>query len=126
MPVLGVDEVDGNNYLLVANNGKMFDVNNVRSILNVGVSTKSAYNYTIGKFGIGFKLAHRLVGKENGLDELIYKNYGPILFSWGNSEIKELAAIQENPELVPINQELSKLYETEVEVLNIPQMNHGS
>jgi hypothetical protein len=42
------------------------------------------------KFGIGFKLAHRLVGKENGLDELLDKNYGPLLFSWKNGELKFL------------------------------------
>ncbi|KAA6340818.1 RecBCD enzyme subunit RecD [termite gut metagenome] len=89
--IWGKDETDGNHYLLVANNGKMFDLNNIRSILNVGASTKTADSQTIGKFGIGFKLAHRLVGKDNGLQELIYEHSGPILFSWKNYEIENLS-----------------------------------
>lgn len=84
------DEVDGNYYLLVANNGSMFSVENVRSILNVGSSTKSSDNDTIGQFGIGFKLAHRLVGKDNGLEELIGEQSGPVLFSWKNYEIQNI------------------------------------
>ncbi|TCD28642.1 hypothetical protein EZ456_04430 [Pedobacter psychrodurus] len=87
--IWGQDE-DGKYYLLVLNNGKTFDFPSIRSILNVGVSTKKAEDHTIGKFGIGFKLAHRLVGKDNGIDELLNKNYGPILFSWQNSDIKQL------------------------------------
>lgn len=89
--VWGKDEVDGNHYLLVANNGKMFNLDSVRSILNVGSSTKSNDSHTIGKFGIGFKLAHRLVGKDNGLHELINEHCGPVLFSWKNYEIEQLA-----------------------------------
>ncbi|MBB2147372.1 AAA domain-containing protein [Pedobacter gandavensis] len=87
--IWGLDD-DGEHYLLVLNNGKTFDFPSIRSILNVGVSTKKAEDHTIGKFGIGFKLAHRLVGKDNGIDELLNKNYGPILFSWQNSDIKTL------------------------------------
>lgn len=90
--IWGADEVDGQDYLLVANNGKMFDVDNVRSILNVGASTKSSDQQSIGKFGIGFKLAHRLVGKDNGINELLTDFSGPILFSWKNNEIGQLAA----------------------------------
>lgn len=89
--VWGKDEVDGNHYLLVANNGKMFNLDSIRSILNVGSSTKTNDSHTIGKFGIGFKLAHRLVGKDNGLQELINENSGPVLFSWKNYEIEQLA-----------------------------------
>ena len=89
--VWGKDDIDGNHYLLVANNGKMFNLNSVRSILNVGSSTKTNDSQTIGKFGIGFKLAHRLVGKDNGLHELISENSGPILFSWKNYELEHLA-----------------------------------
>lgn len=88
--VWGKDEVDGNHYLLVANNGQMFNLDSIRSILNVGSSTKTNDSQTIGKFGIGFKLAHRLVGKDNGLQELINENSGPILFSWKNYEIEQL------------------------------------
>ncbi|MGY3214481.1 AAA domain-containing protein [Mucilaginibacter sp. HD30] len=98
----GKDELDGNSYLLVANNGNMFDADAVQSILNIGVSTKAADNYTIGKFGIGFKLAHRLVGKENGLDELLNNNYGPILFSWQQAE-PLLFTVQ--PEVEPTSQQ---------------------
>ncbi|MCB9190298.1 MAG: AAA family ATPase [Flavobacteriales bacterium] len=87
----GKDE-DGHNYVLVANNGAMFDSDSIRSILNVGSSTKTSDTRNIGKFGIGFKLAHRLVGRDNGLDELFSDNAsGPILFSWTNGEIEELA-----------------------------------
>lgn len=100
----GKDEVDGNTYLMVANNGAMFNMDSIRSILNVGVSTKSTNNFTIGKFGIGFKLAHRLVGKENGLDELIHQNYGPILFSWKNNEINRLGDFVEKPVVTPCEQ----------------------
>ena len=90
--VWGKDEVDGNYYLLVANNGDMFTPNSIRSILNVGSSTKNADSQTIGKFGIGFKLAHRLVGKDNGLQELINENSGPLLFSWKNYELEKIAS----------------------------------
>jgi hypothetical protein len=101
----GKDEVDEHTYLLVINNGEMFTMDSVRSILNVGVSTKSGENYQIGKFGIGFKLAHRLVGKENGLDELIYENYGPILFSWSNNEIDQLPNLIKHPDVTPAQQD---------------------
>lgn len=93
--IWGQDEIDKNYYLLVANNGKMFNLDSIRSILNVGSSTKTADSQTIGKFGIGFKLAHRLVGKDNGLHELINENSGPILFSWKNYEIEKLAVSDE-------------------------------
>ena len=103
--VWGTDEVDGNKYVMVANNGEMFNFNSIRSILNVGSSTKTADSQNIGKFGIGFKLAHRLVGKDNGLDELLGKNSGPVLFSWGNNEIAELA---ESNEIKPENIEFAE------------------
>ena len=74
-----------NDYFLAFNNGSQFDFEGIRSILNVGVSTKSQDSSNIGKFGIGFKLIHRLVGEKSGLEEL--KNLsGPILFSWGSAE----------------------------------------
>jgi len=72
-------------YFIAFNNGSQFNFEGIRSILNVGVSTKSQDSSSIGKFGIGFKLIHRLVGEKSGLEEL--KNLsGPILFSWGKSE----------------------------------------
>ncbi|WP_316795456.1 AAA domain-containing protein [Pedobacter agri] len=90
--IWGQDPVDNNHYLLVANNGEMFTPNSIRSILNVGSSTKNADSQTIGKFGIGFKLAHRLVGKDNGLQELVNENSGPLLFSWKNYDLQYLAS----------------------------------
>jgi superfamily I DNA and/or RNA helicase len=73
-------------YFLAVNNGKQFDFEGIRSILNVGVSTKSTDSSNIGKFGIGFKLIHRLVGENSGIEELTEKLYGPILFSWGEHQ----------------------------------------
>ena len=100
----GEDPIDGNNYLLIANNGEMFNFDSVRSILNVGSSTKTSDSQNIGKFGIGFKLAHRLVGKENGLVELLSSQpSGPILFSWENREIMKLAQEVVVPEPTDIN-----------------------
>ncbi|MBT7618896.1 MAG: sensor histidine kinase, partial [Calditrichaeota bacterium] len=96
----GSDSESGDDYLLVANNGEMFSPEQIRSILNAGSSTKSGSD--IGKFGIGFKLAHRLVGKDNGLDELLDNQQpsGPILFSWGNGEIDRLL---KSPDLEPVD-----------------------
>ncbi|MBX7205296.1 MAG: AAA family ATPase [Bacteroidia bacterium] len=111
----GKDELDGNEYLLVLNNGKQFDFASVRSILNVGVSTKSSEEHTIGKFGIGFKLAHRLVGKDNGLEELLNKNYGPVLFSWKNSELKALFSLN-GEEIQPTPQQYKSVSPTEWEI----------
>jgi hypothetical protein len=43
------DDDTGEEYLLVANNGNMFDADSIQSILNIGVSTKASDSYTIGK-----------------------------------------------------------------------------
>lgn len=85
------DETSGNDYLLVMNNGEMFSPASIRSILNIGSSTKANSADKIGQFGIGFKLAHRLVGKDDALDELVNNLNGPILYSWKNNEIKEFS-----------------------------------
>lgn len=70
-------------YLLVINNGKAFSLEGVKSILNVGQSHgKDNDPDKIGRFGIGFKLVHRLVGKSNGLKELTEDYCGPQMFSW--------------------------------------------
>jgi len=68
-------------YFLAVNNGDKFDLEGLTSILNIAQSTKHSAT-SIGRLGIGFKLAHRLVGKGNGVDELVYGNKGPIMFSW--------------------------------------------
>ena len=73
-------------YLVVLNNGDVFDLDGICSILDIGASTKFGNADTIGQFGVGFKLAHRLVGEDAGLEELLQDNKGPILFSWDNKE----------------------------------------
>lgn len=87
---------DKNNFIVI-NNGKKFDYNGIKSILNFSQSTKSNDENSIGKFGIGFKLIHRLVGdrikgedEENGLNAIINKYKGPILFSWDDSYLEKL------------------------------------
>jgi hypothetical protein len=87
---------DKNNFLVI-NNGKKFDYNGIKSILNFSQSTKSNDENSIGKFGIGFKLIHRLVGdrikgedEENGLNAIIHKYKGPILFSWDDFYLEKL------------------------------------
>lgn len=74
------------NYLIVINNGSVFSKDGVKSILNIGQSFGKQDPDKIGKYGIGFKLVHRLVGKSSGLDELLNVDKkghrGPILFSW--------------------------------------------
>ena len=69
------------NYFLAVNNGRPFSQVGLRSLLNVGQSPKKSASF-IGRFGIGFKLVHRLVGKSDGNYELLNENKGPILFSW--------------------------------------------
>ena len=73
----------------VINNGSKFSIENVRSILNFSQSTKSEKDNKIGRFGVGFKLIHRLVGKESGIDEIIDQYKGPVLFSWDNFYLKK-------------------------------------
>lgn len=68
-------------YFLAVNNGEAFNQKGLRSLLNVAQSTKSD-STQIGRFGIGFKLVHRLVGKGDGMQELTQDYKGPILFSW--------------------------------------------
>lgn len=72
-------------YFLAVNNGKHFTLNGLRSILNVAQSNKSDSSQ-IGRFGIGFKLVHRLVGKGDGMEELTKQYKGPVLFSWSKKE----------------------------------------
>jgi len=77
------------NYLLAINNGEVFTKNGIKSILNIGQSYGKADPGKIGRYGIGFKLVHRLVGKSSGLEELLNvdrKGYrGPALFSWSHN-----------------------------------------
>lgn len=74
-------------YFLVINNGDTFTNDGVKSILNVGQSHgKDDDPDKIGRFGIGFKLVHRLVGKSNGLKELTEDYAGPQMFSWTDKQ----------------------------------------
>ncbi|PKQ68073.1 DUF3883 domain-containing protein [Raineya orbicola] len=68
-------------YFLAINNGEPFDLNGVKAILNIAQTTKKSCD-KIGRFGIGFKLVHRLVGKNEGTNEIVHLYKGPILFSW--------------------------------------------
>jgi len=70
-------------YLLTINNGSVFDKGGIKSILNIGQSYNKKHDPDkIGRFGIGFKLIHRLVGTSSGLDEIIKDYKGPQLYSW--------------------------------------------
>ena len=69
-------------HFLAINNGEMFSEGGIESILNIGQSHGKKTGDTIGRFGVGFKLVHRLVGISDGLDEIVNKGAGPILFSW--------------------------------------------
>lgn len=82
-------------YFLAVNNGAKFSVEGLTSILNIAQSTKHDSS-CIGRLGIGFKLAHRLVGKGNGVRELVHGNKGPIMFSWDKaSQLRELMSLEE-------------------------------
>lgn len=97
-------------YFLAVNNGTKFSLDGISSILNIAQSTKTTSS-SIGRLGIGFKLAHRLVGKGNGTHELVHGNKGPIMFSWDkpdqlealmSSEGIEYKGLDENPYLFKI------------------------
>ena len=67
---------------IVINNGTPFTTGGMSSILNVGQSEGKKSPGKIGRFGIGFKLVHRLVGEDSGLPEMMNEYAGPVLFSW--------------------------------------------
>lgn len=67
-------------YLLCINNGNAFTDQDMSAIINIAANYKDGED--IGTFGIGFKILHRLVGKENGRDAIINDYAGPIIFSW--------------------------------------------
>lgn len=103
-------------YLLAINNGEVFTINDLRAILNANQSTKTnnegqAIDCTkIGRFGIGFKLVHRLVGENDGKDELVKDYKGPILFSWQKLEqFKELINLESIDDIEYIDNVKSEL-----------------
>ena len=73
-------------YFMAINNGEAFTEKSIQSILNIGQSHGKDTGDTIGRYGVGFKLVHRLVGRTDGLDEIVKENKGPILFSWSRPE----------------------------------------
>jgi hypothetical protein len=78
-------------YFLAVNNGEPFNHKDVLSILNIANTTKEYDCNKIGRFGIGFKLVHRLVGKDEGIKELVEDYKGPIIFSWNKiDDLKQL------------------------------------
>jgi hypothetical protein len=86
-------------YFLAINNGSPFDIEGLQSILNIAQTTKKDPD-KIGRFGIGFKLAHRLVGKNEGTDELVRQYKGPILFSW--AKLEDLESFLKNEQIEPL------------------------
>jgi hypothetical protein len=86
-------------YFLAINNGSPFDVEGLQSILNIAQTTKKDPD-KIGRFGIGFKLAHRLVGKNEGTNELVRQYKGPILFSW--AKLEDLESLLSNEQIEPL------------------------
>lgn len=67
-------------FLIAFNNGKPFTKEDVVAILNESYSNKPPDK--IGRFGVGFKIVHKLVGSNQGKSELIDEKKGPIIFSW--------------------------------------------
>ena len=102
-------------YFLAINNGSPFDSDGLQSILNIAQTTKKDPD-KIGRFGIGFKLAHRLVGKNEGTEELVNQNKGPILFSW--SKLEDLEKLLINDPIEP----LQPTEDNESEFLNSPYL----
>ena len=88
-------------YFLAVNNGVVFNKSGLRSILNVAQSDKHD-SENIGRFGIGFKLVHRLVGVGDGLEELTKEYKGPILFSWNRKE--DLLELMKGEKVEPVNE----------------------
>ncbi len=78
-------------WFIFANNGYKFTPKDIYSILMISESSKHDSEEYIGKYGIGFKLIHRLVMKTSeDWEGLIERLYGPIIFSWGNrNEVNE-------------------------------------
>jgi hypothetical protein len=86
---------------LAFNDGEAFTPGDVKSILDTFGSEKALRQRPdregmIGQYGVGFKLFHRLVGRESGLEELLDQCAGPMIFSWSSPAQLE-AFLQEAP-----------------------------
>lgn len=78
-------------FFMVLNNGRAFSEKDLKALLNSFQGTKADKTKVencgkIGRYGIGFKLAYRLMGKSDGADELLRDMAGPLLFSWYNNK----------------------------------------
>lgn len=108
------------NYFLAINNGESFKPNEIASILNIAQSDKRNLDDEercdkIGRFGIGFKLVHRLVGENDGSNELTKINNGelkgPVLFSWSHySQLKSFMDSSDVFEQVKFNKDIPEEY----------------
>lgn len=100
-------------YFMALNNGTQFKRDEIVSILNTSQSSKSDDSNQgidcdkIGRFGIGFKLVHRLVGKNEGLTELTEDYKGPILFSWSQREQLEALLETKNAHQIDYENDLT-------------------
>jgi hypothetical protein len=111
-------------YFIAINNGTSFEINELASILNIAQSEKRNLEDTsrcgkIGRFGIGFKLVHRLVGENDGSQELTTITEegikGPIMFSWSShNQLLDLLKEDRVFEQINLNNE------TKGEYLNSP------
>ena len=97
-----------NENLLCINNGNQFTRKDFAAIINVADNEKDESD--IGSFGIGFKILHRLVGKDDGQEEIINNYAGPVIFSWNkffhfkaflNKEIIEVNKIRNKDDNCP-------------------------
>ncbi|WP_052594032.1 sacsin N-terminal ATP-binding-like domain-containing protein [Aureispira sp. CCB-QB1] len=78
-------------FFMVLNNGRAFSEKDLKALLNSFQGTKADKTKVencgkIGRYGIGFKLAYRLMGKSDGAEELLRDLAGPLLFSWYNNK----------------------------------------
>lgn len=105
-------------YFLAINNGEPFDIQGLRSILNISQTTKESCD-KIGRYGIGFKLVHRLVGKNEGINELVNHYKGPILFSW--AKLQDLQSLMNKDIVEPISPN-PKNEQQHKEFLNAPYL----
>lgn len=95
-------------YFLAINNGSAFNEKDVKAILNLGQSDKG--NAEIGSYGVGFKLTHRLIGKDDGIEELINEYKGPIVFSWSRRrELEDF--LQNNISIAYYNREKPEFFQ---------------
>lgn len=89
-------------FFMVLNNGSTFSEKDLKALLNSFQGTKADKTKPencekIGRYGIGFKLAYRLMGKSDGAEELLRDLAGPIVFSWHtNNQFNELLDYQTN------------------------------